>query len=139
MKKILSLCLALSAVFATEADAQWRKTWDFTKGLSAETQQNLIADEANWSITYQDDGVSVKEAKDLTKMSGELMANGKPIEELRGLTFGSAGLSKNNNYIVASSKFRMTRNNMELNLPKLASGQKITVRARSPATTTSST
>ena len=78
MKKILSLCLALSAVFATEADAQWRKTWDFTKGLSAETQQNLIADEANWSITYQDDGVSVKEAKDLTKMSGELMANGKP-------------------------------------------------------------
>lgn len=135
MKKILSLCLALSAVFATEADAQWRKTWDFTKGLSAETQQNLIADEANWSITYQDDGVSVKEAKDLTKMSGELMANGKPIEELRGLTFGSAGLSKNNNYIVASSKFRMTRNNMELNLPKLASGQKITIRARSANST----
>ena len=135
MKKILSLCLALSAMFATEAEAQWRKTWDFTKGLSSETQLNLIADEANWTITYQDDGVSVKEAKDLTKMSGELMANGKVIEELRGLTFGTAGLQSKDNYIVASSKFRMTRDKMELNLPKLASGQKITIRARSANST----
>ena len=118
-------------IFVGTTSAQWRKTWDFTAGLSAETQANLIADATNWSISYADDGVSVKEAKDLTKMSGTLKANDVVISELNGLVFGSAGLSKNNNFIVASSKLRVTRKGMEINLPRLAAGQTITFRARS--------
>lgn len=127
MKKLFTLMLL--AVMAMTANAQDRKYWDF-RNLSAETIENIIADPDTWTVTNKDDG-TFDRAADAKKISGTLKANGKAIKELEGLTFGSAGLSKNNNFMVATNRFRMTRDKMEIIFPKLAPGQTITIRARS--------
>ena len=55
MKKRLSLVLAvLGFCVALGATAQDRKSWDFTKGLSAETTANLKAD-SNWKDSGETD------------------------------------------------------------------------------------
>lgn len=133
LSTLATLTLALSLI-AGSVSAQVRKTWDFTKGVGAETFANLQADAANWSVTVNADG-TFNDAKDLTKMYGELKANGVVIEELRGLTFGSSGLSAKDNYIIAKNKIRVTRNGQQIILPKLAAGQKVTLRARSANST----
>lgn len=130
MKKIFTLMVLLAVAFAGQTNAQQRKTWDFTKGLSEATIANLEADKDNWTVTPADDG-SFKEAKDAKKMSGVLKANGVVIEELAGIEIGSGGLKTNNNLIIGKNKFRVTRKGMEIKFPKLVAGQKITVRARS--------
>ena len=134
MRKSFTLLTLALTLMAGSVSAQVRKTWDFTKGVSVETVANLQADAANWSVTMNADG-SFKEAKDLTKMSGVLKANGVAIEELSGLSFGTSGLSSNNNYIIGKNKIRVTRNGQQIILPKLAAGQKVTVRARSANST----
>lgn len=133
MKKSLLLTAAFLLVCAI-GNAQVRKTWDFTQGWSDETKENLSADATNWSVATNDDG-TFKEAKDLTKMSGTLMANGVAIKEIEGLTIGTEGLSKSNNFVLKSAAFRLTRKNMVVNLPKLASGQQVTIVARSANST----
>lgn len=75
MKRFLSLTLLL--VLALCVNAQQRKTWDFTKGISDETLENLVAD-SNWKVEFNDDG-TFKQAVDAVKMSGELEANGVEI------------------------------------------------------------
>lgn len=127
MKKILSLMIIV--VMAITANAQERKYWDF-RTLSQETIDNLIADPDTWTITNKDDG-TFDRASDAKKISGVLKANGTPIEELKGLTFSSKGLSNNNNFMIATNRFRMTRKDMEIIFPKLAAGQTVTIRARS--------
>ncbi len=130
MKRISSLWMVLLALTVSlNVSAQVRKSWDF-RTLSQETIDNILADAATWTPTMKDDG-SFDRASDATKISGELKANGIPIQELQGLTFGTAGLSKNNNFMIANNRFRMTRNNMEIIFPKLAPGQTVTIRARS--------
>lgn len=129
MKKILSLSLLLVLSVAA-ADAKQRKTWDFTEGISDETLVNLIADE-DWTVTYDDDGTTFKQAVDATKMYGTLQANGVDIEEFSELTFGSDGLqSGGNNFIIGASKFRMTRANSSV-IFHVAPGQTITIKGRS--------
>lgn len=126
MKKLLSFAMLFA--FALCINAQQRKTWDFTKGISDATLENLVAD-PNWSVENNGDG-TFKQAVDQAKMSGELMANNVIIEELRGIKFGTGGLSKNKNYIIGSNKFRMSRKNESLIL-RVAPGQTITMKARS--------
>ena len=130
MKKITLLwALFLVSFVSFNATAQIRKSWDF-RTLSQETIENLLADPGTWTPTMKDDGTFDRVA-DAKKISGELKANGVPIKELQGLTFGSAGLSKSGNFMIATNRFRMSRDKMEMILPKLAPGQKLTVRARS--------
>ena len=131
MRKFLSLMLLV--LVAVGASAQSRKYWDF-RTLSQETIDNLVADPATWTITNKEDG-TFDRAADAKKISGELTANGMPIKELQGLTFGTAGLSNGNNFMIATNRFRMTRNNMEIIFPKLAPGQTVTVRGRSANST----
>lgn len=131
MKKILTLCLVLSAAFATEADAQWRKTWDFSQGYSEETKANLNADTEHWNSNRKDDNGVTTGWVDVAKMSGELKANGEVIEELRGLSFSSSGLSSSKNYLLDPSTIRMARANNIVYLPKLTGGQTVTIVARS--------
>lgn len=131
MKKILTLCLVLSAAFATEADAQWRKTWDFSQGYSEETKANLNADTEHWNANRTDDNGITTGWVDVAKMSGELKANGEVIEELRGLSFSSSGLSSSKNYLLDPTTIRMARANNIVYLPKLTGGQTVTMVARS--------
>ena len=130
MKKILSLTLLL--MLALGINAQQRKTWNFRLGISDATLENLIAD-PNWTVSNNDDG-SFKQAVDAYKMSGTLMANEIVIPELEGLTFGTAGLSGNNNYIIGSNKFRMSRKGEQIKL-RVVPGQDITIKARSANST----
>ena len=130
MKKLLSLLLVVLVTLG--ASAQVRKTWDFSK-LSQETIDNLIADTQNWESEGQNADGTHKGFKSKGKLSGELTANGVVIPELAHLNFGTAGLS-GGDYILRPTQFRMTRKNMEVNFPKLAPGQTLTIRARSANT-----
>ena len=98
MKKLFTLALLMLGLSVGTAQAQERKTWDFTKGVSEETITDLDAD-SKWTVTRNEDG-SFKQANEATKLSGPFIANGNVIKELSGLSLGTAGLSKNNNVII---------------------------------------
>ena len=122
MKKFFTL--ALLALLSLTVQAQDKKTWDFSKGWSDETLENLEKG-SEWTK----DGSSWKETGKFG--SGAFVANGEPIKELIGLERSSAGLSKNNNYLLTGNTFRLNRNNMELKFPSLKNGQKLTIVGRS--------
>ena len=133
MRKALSLAMLL-LLTANAIDAQVRKTWNWREGFSDETKANLnddVAGPANWAVSKQDAAGVATEWKDNKKIYGTLKANNIPIKELYGIELGSAGLSKNNNYLIRTNAFRVTRNKTELILPKLAPGQTVTLRAQS--------
>ena len=129
MKKLFTL-LTLLLVMATTASAQGKKTWDFSQGWSEETIADLQADTKNWVFEYNDDG-SIKAIKENAKLTGDFIANGNYIKELIGLTRGTAGLSKNNNYLLTQKTFRLNRDKQEIIFPKLANGQTITIKGKS--------
>lgn len=122
MKKFFTL--ALLALLSLTVQAQDKKTWDFSKGWSDETLENLEKG-SEWTK----DGSSWKETGKFG--SGAFVANGEPIKELIGLERSSAGLSKNNNYLLTGNTFRLNRNNQELIFPSLKNGQKLTIVGRS--------
>ena len=68
LSTLATLTLALLLI-AGSVSAQVRKTWDFTKGVGAETFANLQADAAHWSVTVDAEG-TFNDAKDKTKMYG---------------------------------------------------------------------
>ena len=104
-------------------------TWDFTKGFE-ESRANLDAD-VNWDKmdTYATGATTRWKDADNTSMSGALQANGQPIYELVGLTFG--GVGSGHNYQLQGNSLRVTRNNTEIILPNLRPGQKVIMRANS--------
>ncbi len=134
MKKLYAVSLSALMLFAS-VDAVWaqsRKTWDFTKGWSDATKENLNAD-ANWLSNRTDSNTGETTGwKDGTLLSGTLTANGEVISELEGLVFGTASLSKSgNNFLLDPGSIRMSRANSVVNLPKLANGQQVTIEAKS--------
>lgn len=129
MKKIITLTM-LTLLAVGGVKAQVKKTWDFSKGWSDKTIENLKADTQNWTIEYNSDG-SIKTIQEKTKLTGDFIANGQPIKELTGLTRGTAGLSKSNNYLLTSSTFRLNRNGQEIIFPRLRGGQTITIVGKS--------
>ena len=134
MKKmyfLLALPLAVFALFSQPAQGQIKKSWDFTQGFSEETQNDLKADTENWATNASDSEGNPTAWKDAKKISGVLKANGNVIKELLGLSLGTSGLSNGNNIHLGPNKIRVTRANMQINFPKLANGQKLTVVARS--------
>lgn len=124
MKRLFTL-MTLLLILAFGAQGQVKKTWDFSKGVSDETIANLDTD-GNWTVQYNDDG-SFKQANEATKLSGPFKANNQLIEELKGLSLGTAGLSKNNNVIIFPKKFRLNRDKEEIIFPRLVNGQTITI------------
>ena len=92
MKKIFTLSLLL--VLALTANAQYRKSWDFTK-WSAATIANLKSD-ANWTIDEKGNGSKTEfftdkqclwEVNAIASEDGYVVANDVVIEELKGLTY----------------------------------------------------
>ncbi len=131
MKKTL-LLLTAALLGSAAVNAQVKKSWDFTKGLSDETIANLNADNANWASNGTDAEGNTNNWQNSTKPSTTeyLKANGQVIPELEGLLF-DIGSNKANSIHVATTKLRLTRKNTKITFPKLANGQKVTIVGRS--------
>ena len=132
MKKLFTLLSAIMLVFALGANAQSRKTWDFTKGVSDATRAALDADDATWGKTVdQESGVST-EWKTNVKFTGELTAGGNVIPEFAGLKFSDFGA--NNAVIYMITKFRLQKA-ATVTIPALKAGQQIAISAQSAKST----
>ena len=131
MKKITLTILTLALTILT-ANAQFKKSWDFTKGLSDETIANLKADGFHWAENGNDADGNVNNWKNVGKPATDsyLMANGQVIPELEGL-YIDIGSNKDNSIHIATTKLRLTRKGTKITFPKLANGQKITFVGRS--------
>ena len=130
MKKIFLLtCLLIGTV---SMQAQDKKTWDFTKGLSSETVANLNADGTNWGANGTDGEGVTNNWQNLTKQAAdaEWTANGEVIAELSNLLI-DIGSNKSNSIHLAQNKIRLTRKGTKITFPQLENGQKITIVGRS--------
>ena len=131
MKRLLTLAALLMLVLGI--NAQEKKTWDFTQGLSEETVANLNADAANWASNGTDKETGVTNNWKNTNNgfnSSELMANGVVIPETAGLIF-NIGSNKDNSIHLAQNKLRLTRKNTTITFPQLTNGQTITIKGKS--------
>ena len=135
MKRITLSFVALALTILT-ANAQFKKSWDFTKGLSDETIANLKADGSHWAENGNDADGNVNNWKNVGKPATDsyLTANGTVIPELEGLYF-DIGSNKDNSIHIATTKLRLTRKGTKITFPKLANGQKITFVGRSANST----
>ncbi len=131
MKKLFTLTLLF--MLALGMNAQVKKSWDFTKGLSDETIENLKADATHWAENGTDANTGeVNNWKNIGKPDANsyLMANGVVIPETFGLLI-DIGSNKDNSIHLATTKMRLTRKTTKITFPKLANGQKVKVVGRS--------
>ena len=131
MKRLLTLAALLMLVLGI--NAQDKKTWDFTQGLSEETVANLNADAANWASNGTDatSGLTNNWKNNNNSFNkSNLMANGVVIPETAGLIF-DIGSNKSNSIHLAQNKIRLTRKNTVITFPQLTNGQTITIVGRS--------
>ena len=130
MKKLFTLTMLF--MLAMGMNAQVKKSWDFTKGLSYETIENLNADATHWAQNGNDADGNVNNWKNVGKPDANsyLMANGVVIPETMGLLI-DIGSNKDNSIHLATTKMRLTRKGTKITFPKLANGQKITIVGRS--------
>lgn len=131
MKRLLTLAALLMLVLGI--NAQDKKTWDFTQGLSEETVANLNADATNWASngTDKETGVTNNWKNNNNSFNkSNLMANGVVIPETAGLIF-DIGSNKSNSIHIAQDKMRLTRKNTTITFPQLTNGQTITIVGRS--------
>lgn len=132
MKKLFTLLSAIMLVFALGANAQSRKTWDFTKGVSDATRAALDADAATWSKTVDEtSGVSTRWASNVY-FTGELTAGGNVIPEFAGLKFSD--FSATNAVLYMITKVRLQKA-ATVTIPALKAGQQIAISAQSANTT----
>jgi len=130
LTRLFMMC-ALLLAFTLGVNAQEKKSWDFTQGLSVETIDNLNADATNWTANGQDAEGNTNNWKNARNQGVvELTANGEVIPELKGLTF-DIGKNKDNSIHLATTKLRLTRKSTKITFPKLTNGQKITIVGRS--------
>ena len=139
MKKQIFLIVLIALTLCL--NAQEKRTWNFSNGLSTETIANLNADNTNWASNGTDNLGNTNNWKNATRQSADSywIANGEVIEELRGLKI-DIGSNKDNSIHLATNKLRLTRKNTKITFPKLINGQKIAVQGKSvnaSATTTS--
>lgn len=126
MKKIFTLLSVMMLFFVLGANAQDRKTWDFTKGVSDETRAQLDAD-SKWTATKNSEGVSTGWVTS-ENVEGELMANGAVIKEFAGLNFSQFAATNAVNYLV--TKLRLQKN-CSFTINGLKAGQQIELKAQS--------
>lgn len=131
MKRLLTLAALLMLVLGI--NAQDKKTWDFTQGLSEETVANLNADGTNWAPNGTDADGNTNNWKNNNKNfnSSELMANGVVIPETAGLIIKIGDNKSSNSIHLAHNKMRLTRKNTVITFPKLSNGQTITIVGKS--------
>ena len=131
MKRLFTTTLLLLALVLS-TQAQEKKTWDFTRGLSDETVANLNADTQNWSPNGTDaEGVTNNWQNAVKPSTTEpLKANGEVIAETAGLLI-DIGNNKSNSIHLAQSKIRLTRKDTKVTFPQLRKGQKVTIVGRS--------
>lgn len=127
MNKIFTLLSVVMMMFAVTANAQSRKTWDFTKGVSDESRALLDADGAKWTKTANDEGVSISWATN-AMVTGELIAGEKVIPEFAGLQFGD--FAANNAVLYRVTTVRLQKN-CTVTIPGLKAGQKIAISGQS--------
>ncbi len=128
MKKLFTLFTAVMLVFALGANAQSRKTWDFTKGVSAATRAALDADVATWDKTVNTETQESTAWTSKINFDGELTAGGAPIAEFAGLTFSNFGAT--NAVLYRITTLRLSKK-AKITLPALNAGQKIAISAQS--------
>lgn len=127
MKKIFTFLSVVMLLLTLCANAQSRKSWDFTKGVSDSSREMLDADAATWSKTVNADGVSTAWTTN-KNFDGELTANDDVIPEFAGLQF--ADFQATNAVMYKSTNVRLQKN-CSITLPVLSAGQKITIVAQS--------
>lgn len=128
MKKLFTLFTAMLLICGISANAQSRKTWDFTKGVSAETHAALDADKVNWSVNAVDaDNVSTAWVTN-ANFTGELTAGGEVIPEFAGLQFSN--FAATNAVLVRPAAVRLQKN-CTITLPAIEAGHKVTIKAQS--------
>ena len=128
MKKLSILALAVLSLL-TSANAQSRKTWDFSGGVSDETKLDLNADATNWAVNRKDSLGVAYGWKNNAKLTNPFSANGNVIKEFEGLTFGgtlTAGV-----ILIDATTFRLGKADNTITFPKLAPGQTITIECKS--------
>ena len=128
MKKTLLLAVAM-LLTASTMDAQSRKTWDFRNGMSDATKLDLNTDTQLWGANRTTDDGEVYGWKNVATLSSTFIANGNPIKEFEGLSFG--GTLSANSILIDATTFRLGRKDNTITLPKLANGQTVTLIARS--------
>lgn len=128
MKKLFTLFTAVMLVFALGANAQSRKTWDFTKGVSAATRAALDADVATWDKSVNTETQESTGWTSKINFDGELTAGGAPIAEFAGLTFSNFGATNAVFYRITT--LRLSKQ-AKITLPALKAGQKIAISAQS--------
>jgi len=130
MKKQIFLIVLIALTLCL--NAQEKRTWNFSNGLSTETIANLNADNTNWASNGTDNLGNTNNWKNATRQSADSywIANGEVIEELRGLKI-DIGSNKDNSIHLATNKLRLTRKNTKITFPKLINGQKIAVQGKS--------
>ena len=129
MKKIFTLLSVMMLFFALGANAQDRKTWDFTKGVSDESRAALDADATQWTKTINADGVSTSWVN-IANPNGQLMANGQVLKEFTGLSFNCTDSKNLNaiNYLVTKLRIQKV---CEVTISGLKANQKIAIKAQS--------
>lgn len=124
MKKVLSL-FALMMLFVFTANAQTRKTWDFSKGVSDESRALLDGD-ATWTKTATD-GVTASWAS-AQNINGQAMAGGQVVKELSGLEFGD--FAATNALLYRITCIRLQKN-CSVTIPGVSAGEQIVIKAQS--------
>lgn len=127
MKKISTILSVVMLFLVLGANAQSRKSWDFTKGVSDSSREMLDADAATWSKTVNADGVSTAWTTNIN-FDGELTANGVVIPEFAGLKFGDFQAANAVMYRITNVRLQK---NCSITLPTLSAGQKVTIVAQS--------
>ena len=134
-KKIFTLMMLALFLGITGANAQDRKTWDFTKGFSATTIANLEGDTENWTAS-EGSGRKWAESK-ARKADTQLIAkvNGEEwiIPETKGLIFHAASAKHVNVVYVGDSNdnthiwLNGAKGEDAITIPGVPAGEKITV------------
>lgn len=127
MKKVFTLLTLVMLMIAAGANAQSRKSWDFTKGVSDETRAAMDADAAQWTKNVNGEGVSTNWVSNVS-FTGELTAGGNVIPEFAGLTFGDFAATNAVSYF--GTRLRLQKG-CSITLPTLTEGQKVTIKAQS--------
>lgn len=126
MKKIFTLLSVMMLFFALGANAQDRKTWDFTKGVSDESRAALDADAAQWTNTMNSDATATASWATINAVEGELTAGGQVIKEFAGLNFSQFAAGNAVLYRVTSLRLQK---NCSFTINGLKAGQKIELKA----------
>ncbi|MCQ2256324.1 MAG: hypothetical protein MJZ29_12595 [Bacteroidaceae bacterium] len=128
MKKIFTLMTAMLLLCGLSANAQSRKTWDFTKGVSEETRAMLDADAAQWTKTMNSEGTATSTWATINAVEGELMAGGVVIPEFAGLNFSQ--FAAGNAVLIRGNCVRLQKN-CSFTISGLTAGQTIVMKAQS--------